>query len=115
MDLGLSGAKAVISGGSQGIGLAVAKELLREGASVSIAARRKEGVDAAVAETRRCATEYGFKAIFLSPGCVNRRPWHHSHYDPLWAECESLGITLGFHGGGQNYLTPDSRSKSSTS
>jgi len=50
MELGLKGAKAVISGGSQGIGLAVAKELLAEGASVSIAARRKEGVDAAVAE-----------------------------------------------------------------
>jgi 3-oxoacyl-[acyl-carrier protein] reductase len=50
MDLGLTGAVAVISGGTQGIGLAVAKELLREGASVSIAARRQEGVDAAIAE-----------------------------------------------------------------
>ena len=50
MDLGLNGAKAVISGGSQGIGLAVAKALLSEGGSVSIAARRKEGVDAAVEE-----------------------------------------------------------------
>jgi 3-oxoacyl-[acyl-carrier protein] reductase len=50
MDLGLKGAKAVISGGTQGIGLAVAKELLKEGAAVAIAARRKEGVDAAIAE-----------------------------------------------------------------
>jgi predicted TIM-barrel fold metal-dependent hydrolase len=64
-------------------------------------------VPAAVAETRRCAEQYGFKAVFLSPGCVNRRPWHDPHYDPLWAECESLGVTVGFHGGGQNYLTPD--------
>ena len=59
MDLGLNGARAVISGGSQGIGLAVAKELLREGASVAIAARRKEGVDAAVAELSALGTAIG--------------------------------------------------------
>ncbi|MEM1432505.1 MAG: SDR family oxidoreductase [Pseudomonadota bacterium] len=50
MDLGLKGAKAVISGGSQGIGLAVAKALLTEGAAVQIAARSKDRLDAAVAE-----------------------------------------------------------------
>ena len=50
MDLGLEGAKAVISGGSQGIGLAVAKALMAEGVSISIAARRAEVVDAAVEE-----------------------------------------------------------------
>jgi len=64
-------------------------------------------IDAAVAETRRCVTEYGFKAIFLSPGVVNRRPWHDPAYDPLWAECERLNIPVAFHGGGQNYLRPD--------
>jgi predicted TIM-barrel fold metal-dependent hydrolase len=64
-------------------------------------------VDAAVAETRRCVGEYGFKAIFLAPGCVSRRPWHDRHYDPLWAECERLGVPVAFHGGGQTYLKPD--------
>jgi len=64
-------------------------------------------VGAAVAELRRCVTEYGFKAIFLSPGTVNRRPWHHPAYDPLWAECERLGVPVAFHGGGQNFLKPD--------
>jgi len=64
-------------------------------------------VTSAVAEARRCAEEYGFKAIFLAPGCVNRRPWHDAYYDPLWAECERLGIALTFHGGGQTFLRPD--------
>ena len=57
-------------------------------------------VDSAVAETRRCVEEYGFKSIFLAPGTVNRRPWHDRYYDPLWAECDRLNIPAGFHGGG---------------
>src|SRR5262245_44230886 len=64
-------------------------------------------VTSAVAEARRCATELGFKAIFLSPGTVGRRQWHDPYYDPLWAECEKLGLAVGFHGGGQNHLKPD--------
>lgn len=64
-------------------------------------------VESAVAEARRCVEHYGFKAIFLAPGCVNRRPWHDRHYDPLWAECERLGVAVAFHGGGQTYLRPD--------
>src|SRR5216117_2714478 len=64
-------------------------------------------VAAAVAEARRCVEQLGFKAIFLAPGCVARRPWHDPYYDPLWAECERLGIPVTFHGGGQTYLKPD--------
>ena len=61
-------------------------------------------VKAAAAETRRCVEKYGFKAIFLLPGQVNKRPWHDPHYDPLWAECEQLGIPVVFHGGGPDHL-----------
>jgi predicted TIM-barrel fold metal-dependent hydrolase len=64
-------------------------------------------VASAVAETRRCVEQLGMKAIFLTPGCVGRRPWHDAYYDPLWAECERLGIPATFHGGGQTYLRPD--------
>jgi predicted TIM-barrel fold metal-dependent hydrolase len=64
-------------------------------------------VAAAVAEARRCVEGYGFKAVFLAPGCINRRPWHHPAYDPLWEECERLNVPIAFHGGGQTYLTPD--------
>ena len=64
-------------------------------------------IDAAVAETRRAVEELGFKTVMLYPGCVNRRLWHDPCYDPLWRECERLGVPISFHGGGQNYLRPD--------
>ncbi len=62
-------------------------------------------VDTAVREARRAVSELGFKAIFLLPGLVNKRPWHDSYYDPLWAECERLDVPVGFHGGGPDRLT----------
>ena len=52
MDLGLKGAKAVVSGGSQGIGLAVAKALVLEGATVQIAARSESALNQAVTELK---------------------------------------------------------------
>lgn len=64
-------------------------------------------IDGAIAEARRCVEELGFVAVFLSPSVVNRRPWHHPAYDPLWAEIERLRVALTFHGGGQTMLTPD--------
>jgi predicted TIM-barrel fold metal-dependent hydrolase len=64
-------------------------------------------VPGAVEEARRCVEDLGFKSIFLAPATVNRRPWHHPAYDPLWAEIERLDVPIAFHGGGQTYLTPD--------
>ena len=61
----------------------------------------------AVDEARRCVEQLGFRAVFMAPGAVNRRPWHDRYYDPLWAECERLNVPACFHGGGQNYLKPD--------
>jgi 3-oxoacyl-[acyl-carrier protein] reductase len=48
MDLQLGGAKVVISGGSQGIGLEVAKTFLEEGATVQIAARTESKINEAL-------------------------------------------------------------------
>ncbi|MGO9061093.1 MAG: amidohydrolase family protein [Candidatus Binataceae bacterium] len=62
-------------------------------------------ISAAVAEARRAVTQLGFRAIFMLPGLVNKRPWHHRSYDPLWAECERLGVPVAFHGGGPDHLT----------
>ncbi len=60
MDLQLNGAKVVISGGSQGIGLAVAKTFLEEGAIVQIAARTDAKVSAAVEELSASGTATGY-------------------------------------------------------
>ena len=56
-------------------------------------------VEYAVSETRRCVEELGFKCIFMRPNVINGRNWHDPYYDPLWAECQRLGIPLGFHEG----------------
>ena len=59
MDLGLRGKLAVITGGSVGIGLAVARGFAAEGANVLLAAR---GAERAAAEASRIAAEFGVKA-----------------------------------------------------
>src|SRR5215469_16748541 len=47
MDLGLRGKRALITGGSRGIGFAVAQSLAAEGAAVGLVARDAEGLTAA--------------------------------------------------------------------
>lgn len=50
MDLGLRGKKAIVTGGSRGIGKAIALELAREGVDVAIVARNQERLDATATE-----------------------------------------------------------------
>jgi 3-oxoacyl-[acyl-carrier protein] reductase len=50
MDLGLKGKVAMVAAASQGLGFAIAKALAAEGAHVSIAARKRESIDAAAAK-----------------------------------------------------------------
>ncbi|CDO89161.1 short-chain dehydrogenase [Mycobacterium triplex] len=49
MDLGFAGSTAVVTGGSKGMGLAIAETLAAEGASVAVMARGQDALDAAVA------------------------------------------------------------------
>ena len=49
MDLGLAGRRAVVTGGSKGLGLAIAAELLGEGAAVAICSRNTAELDDAAA------------------------------------------------------------------
>src|SRR6516162_9487014 len=50
MDLGLQGKRALVTGGSLGIGKAIALELAREGVDVAIVARTKDRLEAAARE-----------------------------------------------------------------
>ncbi len=53
MDLGFTGSKAVVTGGSKGMGLAIAQTLAAEGASVAVMARGRAALDAAVETLRQ--------------------------------------------------------------
>jgi NAD(P)-dependent dehydrogenase (short-subunit alcohol dehydrogenase family) len=70
MDLGLRGKHAIVTGGSLGIGRAVALELAREGADVVIAARSKEPLEAAAKEI---AGATGQRVIAIPADVTNRK------------------------------------------
>ena len=53
MDLGLAGRRAIVTGGSKGLGRAIAAELLAEGAQVAICSRHEAELDATAAELRK--------------------------------------------------------------
>jgi NAD(P)-dependent dehydrogenase (short-subunit alcohol dehydrogenase family) len=52
MDLGIQGKRALVTGSTAGIGLAIARHLAAEGATVWINGRTQERVDAAIKETQ---------------------------------------------------------------
>jgi uncharacterized protein len=51
----------------------------------------------AVDETRRCAQELGFRAVFLRANPLVNHQWHDDYYEPLWQALEEFGLSLGFH------------------
>jgi len=55
MELGLAGRRAIVTGGSKGIGRAIAGELLAEGAAVTICSRHAEDLETAAAELMKDA------------------------------------------------------------
>ena len=68
IDLSLDGQVAIVTGGSKGIGRAIAGSLAAAGARVALAARKRETLDAAVAEIEAA----GGKAIGVSADVNDR-------------------------------------------
>ena len=69
MDFGLRGRKAIVTGGSRGIGKAIALELAREGVDVAIVARSREELSATAAEL---AAETGQRIVPIATDVTSR-------------------------------------------
>lgn len=72
MDLGLAGKKALVTGGSRGIGRSIVEVLLQEGASVAFCARGEEGVQEAKAELEKLGTVYAAAADMADGDAVKK-------------------------------------------
>jgi 3-oxoacyl-[acyl-carrier protein] reductase len=70
MDLGLSGKRCLVTGGTRGIGRATVEALLVEGAHVAFTARGADGVAAAVAELSPQGTVRGALVDSADPDAV---------------------------------------------
>jgi len=72
MDLGLAGRRALITGGTKGIGRAIADLFAAEGASVAICARGEQEVAETVAVLARTAPQASGRALDVSDGAALR-------------------------------------------
>jgi 3-oxoacyl-[acyl-carrier protein] reductase len=70
MELGLSGKRVIVSGGSRGIGLAIVAKFLHEGASVAFFARGQDGVDATLQALGSGAEVFGAAVDAADHGAV---------------------------------------------
>ena len=89
MDLGLKGKVGVVTGGSVGIGLAIAEGLAAEGVDIVIAAR---GVERVRGEASRIAKSFGVRAEGLACDVATREG-----VDDLIADASKAIKKLGWH------------------
>ncbi len=87
MDLGLTGKIALVTGGTSGIGLAIARRLTQEGCSVAICGRDAGKLDRALAELNRDDAR-GYAVDVADPEVVA------ALVDRVAAECGGLDIVV---------------------
>ncbi|MBB3750541.1 NAD(P)-dependent dehydrogenase (short-subunit alcohol dehydrogenase family) [Mycolicibacterium sp. BK634] len=94
MDLGLAGATAVVTGGSKGMGLAIARTLAEEGARVAIMARDQGPLDAA-AESLRAAGSPDAVGISVDMNDADSIATAFAEVAERWGSLNSLVHTIG--------------------
>ena len=72
MDLGLENKVALVTGGSRGIGLGIARELAAEGARVALSSRTQETLEAAAAEIGAMPFVHDTLDLDAAPALVDR-------------------------------------------
>ncbi len=94
MDLGLRGKRALITGGSRGIGFAAARALAAEGAAVGLVARDEEGL----AEAAHSLTAMG-APVATAPADVTDTPALHRAVDEIATALGGLDHLVANAGG----------------
>ncbi|HEY6856285.1 MAG TPA: SDR family oxidoreductase [Mycobacterium sp.] len=94
MDLGFTGSKAVVTGGSKGMGLAIAETLAAEGASVAVMARNRAALDAAVDALRQAGAPdaVGISVDMADPASITAG---FAAVSERWGQLNSLVHTIG--------------------
>jgi NAD(P)-dependent dehydrogenase (short-subunit alcohol dehydrogenase family) len=94
MDLGLSGARAAVAGGSKGMGRAVAEILAGDGANVAVMARGREGLDDTVAALKAAGSPdaVGLSVDMTDPGSIREA---YAELHERWGSLNVLVHTVG--------------------
>jgi 3-oxoacyl-[acyl-carrier protein] reductase len=90
----LDGKKAIVTGGTRGIGRAIAERLLREGAAVAICGRDAAGTARAAGEMKPLGTVFGHPADVTRPDDVGK------FFDAVQREFSGLDILVNNAGVG---------------
>ncbi len=92
MDYGLAGRVALVTGGTRGIGLAIARALAGEGARVSVAARTQADVERVAAELKG----HGVAAdLTTEAGCAEALDATREALGPIEILVNNLGLRAG--------------------
>src|SRR5215472_10761308 len=102
MDLGLDGKVVLVTGGSKGIGKAVARGLLQERARVAICARTKPELDAAAAELANGGGE-----VFAAAGDLTREGEVQKIVDAVVTRFERIDVLINNAGAAPGGLLLD--------